>query len=284
VRLELVDLELDIAGRTIVRDLVLDIPEGTVAGLIGPNGSGKSTLLRAVYRHLQPRHGTVYVGGDDCWRMPARQVARRIGSVPQERPTEIDLTVWEMVGMGRTPHKSAFVRDDPADQAAVAHALARVGLGPLAHRRFTELSGGEKQRVVVARALAQETPVLVLDEPTNHLDVRHQLDVLDLVRELGATTLAAMHDLNLAATYCDVLHVLEDGGLVASGTPEEVLTEEIVAQVFGVGAEIITSPRTGRPQLSFHPLEGRATTAREVPVGGGLAGNDHEGGEEVMTT
>jgi iron complex transport system ATP-binding protein len=281
VKLELVDLRLDIAGRTIVRDLVLDIPEGTIAGLIGPNGSGKSTLLRAVYRHLRPRDGAVYVGGDDCWQLPARQVARRIGAVPQERPTELDLTVWEMVGMGRTPHKSAFVRDDPADEAAVAAALARVGLGPLAHRRFTELSGGEKQRVVLARALAQETPVLVLDEPTNHLDVRHQLDVLDLIRELGVTTLAAMHDLNLAATYCDVLHVLQSGGLVASGSPDQVLTEAIVAQAFGVGCEIGTSPRTGRPQLSFHPLA--ADAAREVSAGGGTAGSDDRG-EEVMTT
>jgi iron complex transport system ATP-binding protein len=254
MRLELVDVCLDLAGRRIVRDVVIDIPEGTVAGLVGPNGSGKSTLLRSVYRHLRPRAGAVLVGGDDCWRLPPRQVARRIGTVPQERPTEIDLTVWEMAGMGRTPHKAAFVRDDPTDDAAVADALARVGLGPLAHRRFTELSGGEKQRVVVARALAQETPVLVLDEPTNHLDVRHQLDVLDLIRELGVTTLAAMHDLNLAATYCDVLHVLDAGQVVASGAPDEVLTEEVIRRVFGVGVEIVTSPRTGRPQLNFHSL------------------------------
>jgi iron complex transport system ATP-binding protein len=254
VRLALLDVCLDIGGQRIVRDVALDVPEGRVAGLIGPNGSGKSTLLRAVYRHLRPRQGVVLLGGDDCWRLAAREVARRVGSVPQERPTELDLTVWEMVDMGRTPHKAAFVRDDPSDKAAVARALSRVGLGELAHRRFTDLSGGEKQRVVVARALAQETPVLVLDEPTNHLDVRHQLDVLDLIRELGVTTLAAMHDLNLAATYCDVLHVLHAGQLVASGPPEEVLTESTVADVFGVGAEIVTSPRTGRPQLSFHRL------------------------------
>jgi iron complex transport system ATP-binding protein len=144
------------------------------------------------------------------------------------------------------------------------------------------LSGGEKQRVVVARALAQETPVLVLDEPTNHLDVRHQLDVLDLIRELGVTTLAAMHDLNLAATYCDVLHVLQGGTLVASGPPDEVLTEAIVAQVFGVGAEISTSPRTGRPQLTFHPLAGVAPEAREVSAVAEPAGSNDEG-EEVMT-
>jgi iron complex transport system ATP-binding protein len=276
MRLELVDLCLDIAGRRIVRDVAFEVPEGGVAGLIGPNGSGKSTLLRAVYRHLRPRAGVVLLDGDDCWRLATREVARRVGSVPQERPTEIDLTVWEMVDMGRTPHKAAFVRDDPRDEAAVAQALVRVGLGELAHRRFTELSGGEKQRVVVARALAQETPVLVLDEPTNHLDVRHQLDVLDLIRDLGVTTLAAMHDLNLAATYCDLLHVLHGGELVASGPPDEVLTETIVADVFGVGAEITTSPRTGRPQLTFHPLARSTDDAAEVAT--------TDDGEEVMST
>jgi iron complex transport system ATP-binding protein len=286
MRLELVGLKLEIAGRTIVRDVALDIPEGTVSGLIGPNGSGKSTMLRAVYRHLRPSDGLVLVGGDDCWKLPPRQVAQRIGTVPQERPVELDLTVWEMAAMGRTPHKSAFVRDDPRDHAAVAAALARVGLGDLAHRRFSELSGGEKQRVVVARALAQETPVLVLDEPTNHLDVRHQLEVLDLIGELGVTTLAAMHDLNLASTYCDVLHVLLAGELVASGPPGEVLTEDLVARVFGVGAEITVSPRTGRPQLSFHPLPPLSPPGgppeREVPAGAVPVGRDDHG-EEVMT-
>jgi iron complex transport system ATP-binding protein len=263
MRLELVDLRLEIAGRTIVRDVVLDVPDGTFAGLIGPNGSGKSTMLRAVYRHLRPRGGAVLVSGDDCWQMPARQAARRIATVPQERPAEVDLTVWEMVAMGRTPHKTAFGRDDAVDRAAVGSAIERVGLVPLAHRRFGELSGGEKQRVVLARALAQEAPVLVLDEPTNHLDVRYQLDVLELVRDLGVTTLAAMHDLNLAATYCDMLHVLEAGELVASGPPASVLTPSILARVFGVGAEVTVSARTGRPQLTFRPLSAATDAVRD---------------------
>lgn len=254
MRLTVEAVDVNIGSRPIVHDATIDVPEGTVAGLVGPNGSGKSTLLRAVYRHLRPRAGAVLVDGEDCWHMPARQAARRIASIPQERPVELELTVWEVVSMGRTPHKGPFARDNDADLRAITDALDRVGILDMSRRRFGELSGGEKQRVIVARALTQQAPVLVMDEPTNHLDIHHQLEVLELVRELRVTTLTAMHDLNLAATYCDRLNVLEQGKVVASGRPTEVLTEDLLARVFGVGAEITVSNRTGRPQLSFHPL------------------------------
>jgi iron complex transport system ATP-binding protein len=254
VRLRVDGVRVDLGGRVIVDGAEVVAEPGQVTGLIGPNGSGKSTLLRAVYRHLRPLVGAVHVGDDDVWTLTAREVARRVAAVPQETRAEFDIVVWDMVAMGRTPHKRLLSGARLDDEAIVAEALERVGAGHLAARHFATLSGGERQRVLVARALAQQTPVLVLDEPTNHLDIRHQHELLSLVRELGLTTLTALHDLNLAAAYCDHLHVLDAGRVVARGAPHEVLTAETLRAVFGVHAEVTTHDRTGRPHLVFFPL------------------------------
>lgn len=250
VRLDAVDVGLD--GVPIVHGVSMHIPDGSIAGVVGPNGSGKSTLLRTLYRHLRPSSGSIVVGEEDLWELPARENAKRVAAVPQERPTEFDFTVREVVAMGRLPHLGPFAIGSSQRTAQVEDAMRQTGLSDLATRLFATLSGGERQRVLLARALAQATPVLVLDEPTNHLDIKHQLEILELLRELGLTTVMAIHDLTLAATYCDTVHVLQEGRLVAAGPTREVLTPELIAEVFDVLCTRQIAP-DGSLQLSFRP-------------------------------
>ncbi|MEZ0167008.1 ABC transporter ATP-binding protein [Kineococcus sp. LSe6-4] len=252
MRLAVHDLGVDLAGRRVVEGITFDCAPGSVTGLVGPNGSGKSTVCRAVYRALRPAAGSVHVDGRDVHtELGPRQVARRIAAMVQEGTLGVDSRVLDAVLVGRTPHFGALGRAGARDHAAVTDALQRVGAAHLAHREFTALSGGEKQRVLLARALAQHPGVLVLDEPTNHLDIAGQLDLLDLVRSLPVTVLAVLHDLNLAAASCDHLVVLAHGHLVAQGAPGDVLTPGLLHDVFGVRAHCGTNPLTGRVQLSY---------------------------------
>ncbi|MEU9073117.1 ABC transporter ATP-binding protein [Kitasatospora sp. NPDC048538] len=249
-------VSVDLAGARLVHDVVLKAAAGQVVGLVGPNGSGKSTLLRCVYRALRPAAGAVLLDGAELHALPAREAARRVAALPQEHSAEFDFTVAEVVAMGRLPHRSGLGGPGPDDRARCARALRRVGAEHLAGRGFPSLSGGEKQRVLIARALVQDPRLLVLDEPTNHLDIAHQLDVLALVREAGPTVLTALHDLNLAAGHCDLLYVLRAGRIVASGPPAEVLRPDLLAEVFGVRATPVRHPVTGALQLLFdrvHP-------------------------------
>ncbi len=243
------------AAAHILRDVSLHVAQGELVGLLGPNGSGKSTLLRMIYRILKPASGSVEVSGSDVWRSSARDNARAMAVLAQENTSEFELLVRDVVLMGRTPHQSPFARDSAEDFHIVAQALERVDAKYLSERMFSTLSGGEKQRVLMARALAQQAPLLVLDEPTNHLDVRHQFELMNLIRSLGLTALAALHELPLAAHYCDRLYLLKDGVLVAEGTPSEVLTPEIIADVYGVRALVRPSPRSGKPLIEFLPDE-----------------------------
>ncbi|GAA3086602.1 ABC transporter ATP-binding protein [Streptosporangium carneum] len=248
MRVELTGLHLPLGG---VAGADLRVEPGEFVGLIGPNGSGKSTLLRSLYRTLRPEAGTVLVGGDDVWRtLSARRSAQRIAVVAQHGGDGFDFTVAELVATGRTPHRGA----PAADRRIVAAALERVGMAGKADRVYTTLSGGERQRALLARALAQQGGVLVLDEPTNHLDVHAQFELLDLIRSLRVTALAALHELNLAAAYCDRLYVLDAGRIVAHGAPADVLTPDLLAEVFGVRAHLGVNPLTGRPNLAFAPL------------------------------
>ncbi|MER7110498.1 ABC transporter ATP-binding protein [Streptomyces sp. NPDC000229] len=246
-------LGLTAGARHLVREVSLTAESGEVIGLVGPNGSGKSSLLRAVYRVLRPDAGSVRVDGDDVWSLPVRRLARTMAVVVQEPGADFDLTVREVVAMGRTPHKRLLDGDNAEDARLIESSLASVDAAELADRPFDRLSGGERQRVLIARALAQQPSLLVLDEPTNHLDVRHQLDVLGVLRRLPATVLVALHDLNLAAYYCDRLYVLRDGEVAASGPPHEVLTERLLSEVYGVAGEVIVHPRTGAPHVTFLP-------------------------------
>ncbi|MGW0394807.1 ABC transporter ATP-binding protein [Streptomyces sp. NPDC003042] len=254
MRIDIDDLTVETAGARLVEDVTLRVGGGQLVGLVGPNGSGKSSLLRCVYRALRPTAGTVRLGGEDLHAMSARDGARRLAALPQESVAEFDFTVTEVVAMGRLPHQSATARTTAGDRQACEAALARVGAGHLADRGFLTLSGGEKQRVLIARALAQQPQVLVLDEPTNHLDVAQQLEVLSLVRGSGLTVLTALHDLNLAAVHCDLLYVIEHGRIVASGAPYDVLTTELLTEVFGVRAHRVPHPESGALHLLFDRL------------------------------
>lgn len=239
------------AAAFIVRDISLHVAEGELVGLIGPNGSGKSTLLRMIYRVLKPGGGNVAVDGHDVWRASARDNARRMAVLAQEDGSEFEFSVREVVLMGRTPHKTPFERDHEADLALAEQALRRVGATHLAERAFATLSGGEKQRVLIARALTQQAGLLVLDEPTNHLDIRYQFEIMNLLRDLGTSAIAALHELNIAAHYCDRLYLLQAGRLVTHGTPAEVLTTETIASVYRVRANVSLYPHSGKPHIDF---------------------------------
>ncbi|WP_372405580.1 ABC transporter ATP-binding protein [Streptomyces luteireticuli] len=230
-------LHIALDGRPILHDASLDAGPGDIVGLVGPNGSGKSTLLRAVYRSLRPQQGVVRVGGDDVWALSPRAAARRTAAVLQDGGSgPAGLSVTEVVALGRTPHHGLLGRDGADDHAAVEGALDACGARPLAGRDFTSLSGGERQRVLLARALAQQPELLVLDEITNHLDIRARFELLALIRSTGITTLAVLHDLDLAARLCDHLVVLHEGVVVAAGPVLDVLTPGLLREVFGVAA------------------------------------------------
>lgn len=242
-------VSVEIEGKRLVEDALFDLRPGEFVGLVGPNGSGKSSLLRAIYRVLRPSSGTVSLGGDDIWTLPPRAAALRTAVVGQERAGEFDFTVRELVLMGRTPHKGLLDNDSQTDHDIVAQSLFEVGMGHCAKRQFMGLSGGEKQRVLVARALAQRAPFLVLDEPTNHLDIRHQLELLELIKRLKTTTLAALHDLNLAARYCDRIVMISGGRVVAVGAPAEVLTTARISAVYQVNAQV--TEQSGITRIDF---------------------------------
>ncbi|GAA5063289.1 iron complex transport system ATP-binding protein [Thermocatellispora tengchongensis] len=244
MKLDLRAVSVSLDGHPIVHEADLLVDDGEFVGLVGPNGCGKSTLLRTIYRALRPSAGLITVDGDDVHRLPARQAARRTAVVAQETPPDLDFTVAEIVLMGRTPYRIA----PAADEEVCARSLDRVGLTGAAGRVFATLSGGEKQRVLLARALAQQTRLLLLDEPTAHLDIRHQVELLHLVRELGIATLAVLHDLNQAAAFCDRLYVMNAGRILAGGPPEQVLTPDLISQVYGVRA-------VRRTQLVFERLK-----------------------------
>ena len=252
MRLEVRNVSWSAESTGILLDASLTCAAGTFVALVGPNGSGKSSLLRCVYRVLRPDAGDISVDGRGVWDVPARDLARDVGVVLQERPGETSFTVHEMVLMGRGPHKKLLARDTAKDLEIVASALSRVGIASLAQRPFESLSGGEKQRVIIARALAQTPRLLVLDEPTTHLDIGHQHETLSLFRELRLTTLAAVHDLNLAAAYCDHIFVLKAGSIRAHGEPVKVLTVPLIEEVYGVKAAVGHHRLTGRPHVFVH--------------------------------
>ena len=239
-------------GRTVVDALDLSIPAGQVTSIVGANGCGKSTLLRALARLLTPRAGAVLLDGQDLQRLPTRDVARRLGLLPQGPVTPDGITVTDLVRRGRTPHTSVFRQWSPADQRAVDDALATTGLTELGDVQVDALSGGQRQRAWLAMVVAQDTPLLLLDEPTTYLDMAHQLDVLELVRDLhrtGRTVVMVLHDLNQAARYSDHLVAVCDGRVVASGAPSDVLTPDLVADVFSVRCRVLTDPDSGTPLI-----------------------------------
>ncbi|MCL6581278.1 MAG: ABC transporter ATP-binding protein [Firmicutes bacterium] len=257
--------------RVVLAGVDLRVRPGEFAGLIGPNASGKSTLIKAVSRVLRPASGRVLLDGRDVWReMTLAEVARSVAVVPQDFPLDFPFTVEETVLMGRLPYVHRLRGEQPADLARAREAMVATGTLRLADRTLAELAGGERQRVVLAKALAQEPRLLLLDEPTSHLDLGHQVEILDLVlrlnREAGLTVLAVLHDLNLAAMYCRRLFLLGGGGLLAEGSPEEVLTPDLLRAAFG-----------GRVLVGRHPVHGCPQVTQVSP---GLEGPHRRAGED----
>lgn len=222
-------------GRNLVIDgVTIDIPEHGTVGLVGPNGSGKTTLLRTLYGSLQPDAGAVSVNGQPLRKISRRTLSGTLAVVAQEHASDLPMVVADLVMLGRLPHQGLTSRPSGEDEGIVAAALRHVGVFHLAGRNFSDLSGGERQRVLIARALAQEATHILLDEPTNHLDIRYQHDVLALLSELPASCVVVLHDLNLAALYCDHVLVLQEGRVVAQGAPTEVFTPEVLEPVYGI--------------------------------------------------
>lgn len=237
----------------VLHETSFDLAAGRVLGIVGPNGAGKTTLLRLLYRFHKPASGTVLVGGNDIWALSAKATAQRVAAVLQEQPSDFALTVGEVVALGRTPHKRGFGGTTGANDLEIINtALDQLDLHGLANRHLGTLSGGERQRVMVARALAQEPQLLILDEPTNHLDIRHQLEVLDLIRTLPLTIVTSLHDLNLAAGVCDDILLLQDGRPLGFGSPDEVLSEAVVSNTFQVTARRERLAPSNSDHLTFH--------------------------------
>ena len=245
------NLGWDVGNQSILEDISFSVSRGQFVGLIGPNGAGKSSLLRCLYRVNQPSCGRVEIEGRDIWRSSLKENAKKVAVILQENGDYFGLSVKDVVAMGLTPHKSLFSGDSPQDKERVVQALAQVGLQEFEKSAFANLSGGEKQRVMVARAIVQQPQVLLMDEPTNHLDVHYQIEVLQLAKSLGITVLASIHDLNLASAFCDSILLLDKGKLVSSGSPEDVLTQENLLSHFRTKAIVDTHPTSHCPRISY---------------------------------
>jgi iron complex transport system ATP-binding protein len=244
-------LTLAYDGRTVAEDLGVTIPDRSFTVIVGPNACGKTTLLRALARLLKPRKGMVYLDGDVITSLPAKQVARRLGLLPQSSIAPEGITVSDLVARGRYPHQRLLRQWSKEDAAVVERSMSATGVSELADRLVDELSGGQRQRVWLAMALAQETELLLLDEPTTFLDISHQMDILDLCAQLhaeqGRTLVAVLHDLNHAARYGTHLIAMRDGRVVATGSPEEVVTAERVEEIFDLPCRVMPDPETGTP-------------------------------------
>ncbi|WP_342679893.1 heme ABC transporter ATP-binding protein [Methanofollis sp. UBA420] len=245
------DLGVAYGDTPVLQAVSLAVTEGSFIGILGPNGSGKTTFLRALSRILKPAAGTVSIEQKEISEYSIRELATRVGAVPQETGITFAFTVEEIVQMGRHPYLGPLSSMKEEDYLICREAMEQTNTAHLADRLITEISGGERQRVLIARALAQQPKVLLLDEPTSHLDISHQIEILSIIRELTprVTVIGVFHDLNLAACFCDRIVLMEKGRVVAAGVPAEVLTDETIRRVFGVGMMVRTHPLTGRPYL-----------------------------------
>ncbi|MET7997971.1 ABC transporter ATP-binding protein [Amycolatopsis sp. NPDC005232] len=250
-RLHAEELTLAYDGRTVAEDLGVVIPDKSFTVIVGPNACGKTTLLRALARMLKPRKGSVYLDGSVISSYGAKEVARRLGLLPQSSVAPDGITVADLVARGRYPHQRLLRQWSRDDAAVVAESMAATGVSDLAERLVDELSGGQRQRVWMAMALAQQTDLLLLDEPTTYLDIAHQMDILDLCAQLhaeqGRTLVAVLHDLNHAARYATHMIAMRDGQVLATGTPEEVVTEENVEKIFELPCRVMPCPETSTP-------------------------------------
>ncbi|MBC8579260.1 MULTISPECIES: ABC transporter ATP-binding protein [Zhenhengia] len=251
LKLQINNLKFSIDNEEILKDISFDIKNGAFVGIIGPNGSGKSTLLKNIYRVYKPSSGKIILDERVLSKLKEKECAQKIAVLAQESNTYFDFTVEQIVKMGRYPYKSIFEDYSKEDLQIVRQTLQKVGLENDMNRTFSKLSGGEKQRALIARALVQNADFLILDEPTNHLDIGYQIQLMDLVKNLKMTTLAAIHDINLAAMYCDYLIVIHKGKIIKVGSPEEVITVALLKEIFGVNAYVGINPINKKIQVSF---------------------------------
>ncbi|MDU5261138.1 MAG: heme ABC transporter ATP-binding protein [Clostridium celatum] len=235
------NINVTLEKNNILKGINIEVDNKEVVGIIGPNGSGKSTLLKCIYRVLKPNDGTILLDNVDIKEMSVKESSKRLAVLSQHNNYNFDFTVKDIVLMGRSPHKKFMERDNKEDYDIVNEALKKVDMFEFKDRSFQSLSGGEQQRVILARALAQQPKCLILDEPTNHLDIKYQLQLMRIVKGLGIEVIAAIHDLNIAAMYCDKIYVLKDGEIIKYGKPKDVLTKEIIKDVYEVDAEVIVN-------------------------------------------
>lgn len=243
-----------ISRKDIVKQVSVQVADGQFVGLLGPNGSGKTTLLKSIYRVLKPSAGIVTLDGTDIREMSYRESSKRMGVVSQFTNMSFDFTVEEIVLMGRAPHKKAFSQDTEEDYLIAEEALRKVDMLDFRDRMFMTLSGGEKQRILLARTLAQQVDILILDEPTNHLDIKYQIQIMDVVKSLGKGVLSALHDLNLTLMYCSYVYVLKNGRIVAHGPTEEVITKDLIRDVYEVDCEVERDSRSGKMRVTFYSM------------------------------
>ena len=273
-RLHAQDITVGYGGAPVVHDLTVEIPDGQVTTIVGPNGCGKSTLLRTLARLLAPTSGRVVLDGSPITSLGTRDIATRLSLLPQSPVAPEGLLVRDLVGRGRHPHQRWFAQWSHQDEEVVGAALAMTDTTDLRDRPLDQLSGGQRQRAGIAMTLAQDTDLVLLDEPTTYLDLAHQVEVLELVcrlnRERSRTVAMVLHDLNLAARYSDLVVVMHEGRIVTQGTPTDVLTAELLRDVFSLEAEILADPRTGLPIVV--PLSSSAIPAAVVPSAAALAG------------
>lgn len=253
MNLQVQDLSFSIGETAILNNITLEVQDGEFVGLAGSNGCGKSTLLKHIYRTYRPDRRTVFLDKTDTLDLSNKQLARSLAVMAQETTVEFDLTVFDMVLHGRYAHKKFLEGTSAADKALCRHCLHEVGLDGYEYRNYLSLSGGEKQRVLLARVLMQESEVVVLDEPTNHLDIRYQYQIIEILKRQNITVFASIHDLNLAALYCDRLLLMKDGAIVAAGRPEQVLTPETIWCCFHIHAQVSKNPLTKKLQICYLP-------------------------------
>ncbi|WP_317311031.1 ABC transporter ATP-binding protein [Clostridium thermobutyricum] len=238
MKIEAIDVSIELNKKLIVSNANLKLEKGKFVGIIGPNGSGKSTLLKGIYRTNKIKSGKVLINGKDLNDISIKEFSKIVGVLGQFNNVAFDIPVLQMVLMGRNPHKGLLESDSKEDLDIALKALEKVGMLDAKNKSFFNLSGGEKQRVLLARVLAQEVDILILDEPTNHLDIQYQIQILNIVKELKGSVIVALHDLNLAAMYCDYIYVMNKGNIIKEGTPKEVLTKEFIKEVYKVDCKV----------------------------------------------
>ncbi|KAF1305014.1 ABC transporter ATP-binding protein [Candidatus Enterococcus willemsii] len=246
------NLDIFLGAKKIIKDIDLQVANHSFTALLGPNGSGKSTLLKSIYRVLEPNSGTIYLDDLKMKQLPTKEIAQRMSVVSQFQNNSFDFTVKEIVLMGRTPHLRALEKESTLDYQLVDDALEKTGLQELKNRTISKLSGGEKQRVSLARAIVQNPTLMILDEPSNHLDIKYQLEILRMIKKLGVNALAALHDISLAAQFCDYIYFIKEGEIKYHGKPKEVITKEIIKDIYEVDCEVYEDTNTHNILISYY--------------------------------